>query len=184
MGANEVDLFVRKLLDRYVGAEARMLDVGCGPAPYKEWVAGKYIGLDITDEPYGPGMPSRADLVASAMNLPLLDDSIDVVFSKSAFFLVPDPDAALSEFRRVLRDGGCLLLLDYNRRTQSQMQASEGIARPRWTQWGLKSRVQAAGFKSCELQVPTAKEVGPLERSLRLVHQELLGTWAIVSAVK
>lgn len=184
MAANAVDFFVRSMLSRYVQAQHRLLDIGCGPAPYKEWVCGRYIGLDITDESYGLEMPRRVDVVASAMDIPLADRSVDVIFSKSAFFLIPDPDRALREFHRVLSDGGRLLLLDYNRRTQKMLQASEGIARPCWTQWQLKTKVRQTGFRQSELLVPTQADVGRLERYVRLFHQEVFGTWAIVTAVK
>lgn len=183
MAANEVDAFVRTFLYRYGREQDRVLDVGCGPAPYREWVPGFYIGLDITDEPYGD-MPRRLDVVGSAMDLPLRTESIDLIFSKSAFFLVPDPDKAFEEFRRALKPGGRILLMDYNRRTQRALQASENIPRPCWTQWELKAKLQRAGFRQCELLVPTPRDTGRLEYWLRLVHQELFGTWAIVTAVK
>lgn len=184
MSANDVDEFVRVFLNRYTHERSRVLDVGCGPAPYRQWVAGDYIGLDITDEPYGPDMPRHVDVVGSATDLPVMAESIDLVFSKSAFFLVPDPDRALGECSRVLKKGGRVLLLDYNRRTQRRLQASENIARPCWSQWGLKSKLERAGFLNCELLVPTAREIHGLEYWARLVHQELFGTWAIVTAVK
>jgi ubiquinone/menaquinone biosynthesis C-methylase UbiE len=183
MAPNKVDDFVRSLLDRYVGENDRVLDVGCGPAPYRAWVSGSYVGLDITDAPYGDA-PRLMDVVGSAMGLPLADQCIDLVMSKSAFCLVPDPDAALLEFRRVMKTGGRLLLLDYNRRTQKRLMNMDGSKLPCWTQWGLKARLQSAGFQQCELLIPTSREVSRLEHILRLLHQELLGTWAIVTAVK
>jgi SAM-dependent methyltransferase len=184
MSANEVDDFVRAFLRRYVHEQDCVLDVGCGPAPYRGWVVGSYIGLDITDEPYGPDMPRLVDVVASAASLPLMTESIDLVFSKSAYYLVPNPEAALLEFRRVLKSSGRLLLLDYNRRTQKRMMSADGSTLPCWTQWGLRARLNNAGFRKCELLVPTPRETNPLEYWLRLMHQELFGTWAVVTAVK
>ncbi|MGB9115073.1 class I SAM-dependent methyltransferase [Bradyrhizobium sp.] len=184
MAANDVDVFVRTFLQRYAHEQDRVLDVGCGPAPYREWVAGSYIGLDITDQPYGPDMPRLVDVVGSAARLPLMTQSIDLMFSKSAFYLVPNPDAALMEFWRVLKIGGRVLLLDYNRRTQRNMMSMDGSKLPCWTQWGLKAKLKNAGFRQCEILVPTPRESGHLERWLRLFHQELFGTWAIVTGVK
>lgn len=184
MLANKVDPFVQLLLRRYVQRGHRVVDIGCGPAPYKESIDGEYIGVDVTDEPYRPDMPRRVDVVASASDLPFEDGCIDLVFSKSAFFLVPDPDRALHEFHRVLKDGGRLLLVDYNRRTQRYLQALENVPRPCWTQWQLRSRVRQAGFGQCELLAPVDKNVGRMEKGLRIIHQELFGTWAIVTAVK
>jgi ubiquinone/menaquinone biosynthesis C-methylase UbiE len=184
MAANDVDEFVRAFLNRYGQEQDRVLDVGCGPAPYKEWVRGAYVGLDVTDQPYRAGMPRRVDVVGSATALPLADESIDLIFSKSAFFLIPQPDVALHEFLRALKTGGRVLLLDYNRRTQKLLQSSENISRPCWTQWELKAKLENAGFRQCDLLLPTPRDVGPLEYWLRLFHQEWFGTWAIVTAVK
>ena len=184
MAANDVDGFVRTFLRRYGREQDRVLDVGCGPAPYREWVSGEYIGLDVTDQPYRAGMPRRVDVVGAATALPLRAGSIDLIFSKSAFYLVPDPEAALGEFLRVLRAGGRILLLDYNRRTQARMMAADGSKLPCWTQWDLKAKLKNAGFRKCEILPPTSREASRPERWLRLLHQELFGTWAIVTAVK
>jgi len=184
MTVNPVDDFVRMLLERHAGPHTRVLDVGCGPAPYKKWIKGTYIGLDITDAPYGPGIPRRVDIVGSAMALPLMSSSVDLVFSKSALYQVLDPDGALREFRRVLRDGGRLLLVDYNRGAQRRIQIAERAVRPCWTQWELRSHLKLAEFKQCELIVPTSKRVGAFEGGVRLLYQELFGTWAIVTGVK
>jgi UDP-N-acetylmuramate-alanine ligase len=137
MVVNEVDYFVRTLLRRYGREQDRVLDVGCGPAPYREWVLGEYIGLDVTDRPYKTGLPRRVDVVGSAAALPLAAGSIDLIFSKSAFYLLPNPEAALEEFLRVLKAGGRMLLFDYNRRTQSGMMKVDGSRLPCWTQWVL-----------------------------------------------
>jgi ubiquinone/menaquinone biosynthesis C-methylase UbiE len=184
MAANDVDGFVRTFLHRYGRAQDRVLDVGCGPAPYREWVIGKYIGLDVTDQPYRTGMPRRVDIVGAATALPLVAGSIDLMFSKSAFYLVPNPEAALMEFLRVLKTGGRVLLFDYNRRTQTRMMAVDGSKLPCWTQWELKAKLQNAGFRQCELLVPTSRDAGRLESWLRLAHQEFFGTWSIVTGVK
>jgi ubiquinone/menaquinone biosynthesis C-methylase UbiE len=184
MGANAVDEFVRRFLHHYGREHYRVLDVGCGPAPYREWVRGSYIGLDVTDQPYRPDMPRRVDVVGTAEALSFVDGSIDLIFSKSAFFLIPDPEKALEEFLRTLKKGGRILLLDYNRRTQQRLQASENILRPCWTAWELKAKVQRAGFRQCEILVPTARDTNRVEYWLRLLHQEFFGTWSIVTAVK
>lgn len=175
MPENRGDLFVRRFLRRYAREQDRVLDVGCGPAPYREWVVGSYIGLDITDEPYGV-LPRRVNVVGSATNLPLMVESIDLMFSKSAFYLVPNPDAALLEFWRVLRTGGRVLLLDYNRRTQRNMMRVDGSKLPCWTQWELKEKLQKAGFRQCELLVPTPREVGHLEYWLNSFTRNCLET--------
>jgi SAM-dependent methyltransferase len=181
--ANDVDPFVRSFLDRYSGKHDRVLDVGCGPAPYRDWIVGSYVGLDNTDKSYG-NEPRRVDVVASAEQLPIRSESIDLILSKSAFYLVRNSETALLEFKRVLKTEGRLLLLDYNRRTQKRMMNIDGSNLPCWTQWNLKAKLGDMGFRRCELLVPKARTVGRLEYWLRLLHQEFFGTWAIVTAVK
>lgn len=184
MVANEVDHFVQTFLRGYGREQDRVLDVGCGPAPYRKWVLGEYIGLDVTDRPYMADLPRRVDVVGSATALPLAAESVDLIFSKSAFYLIPNPETALREFLRVLKTGGRVLLLDYNRRTQKRMMEVDGSTLPCWTQWELQTKLKRAGFRQCELLLPTPRDVGRLEYWLRLIHQELLGTWSIVTGVK
>jgi ubiquinone/menaquinone biosynthesis C-methylase UbiE len=180
---NEADDFIRQYLRAVVGPQQSLLDVGCGPAPYRHLIAGRYVGIDKTEAAYGAA-PRRTDVVADGESLPFRSDCFDAVFSKSAFYQIPDPTAALSEFRRVLKPGGRLLLIDYNRRTQRRLQEAEGIARPGWTQWQLRRLVARAGFHDCNLLVAKAGGLSWLERRLRLLLQEFVGTWAIVSAGK
>lgn len=181
---NPVDPFVRYLLERYGGRDDVVLDVGCGPAPYRAVVAGRYIGLDNTAGPYSPGAKRYADIVGSASAIPLASGAVNVIFCKSALYLFHEPVSVLAEFRRVLVDGGRVLILDYNRRTHERFQTLDGRHLPCWTQWQLRNLVAQAGFRHCSLLLPKARDVRGAERWLRLVHQELFGTWAIVTGVK
>src|ERR1700733_12650785 len=147
---NEADEFVRQYLRASVAPHQSLLDVGCGPAPYRPLVAGSCVGIDNTAATYA-GPPRRMGGGANGESLPFRSECFDVVFSKSAFYQIADPATALSEFRRVLKPSGRLLLIDYNRRTQQRLQEAEGIARPCWTQWQLRRLVVHAGFRDCTL---------------------------------
>lgn len=82
-----------------------ILDVGAGEAPYRELFAGHdYRTTDWAQTTHEPTF--AVDHVAPADDLPLADDSVDVVVCTQVLEHVPEPGAALAEFHRVLRPGG------------------------------------------------------------------------------
>jgi len=179
-----VEPFVAALLRRYVHPGETMLDVGCGPAGYRAVAGGRYVGVDISDAIYAPAGRRGLDAAAAADRLPFRDASFDLVMSKSAFFMMPDPRATLGEFRRVLKQGGRVLLVDYNARTQRKLGRAEGKAWPCWSQWQLRDLVAGCGFRDCTILPALAREMGTLEALLRPLLQEYFGTWAVVTGVK
>jgi arsenite methyltransferase len=103
-----------------------VLDLGCGAgtdlliAAQMAGPRGRAIGIDIT-----PSMAERARQSAAEMGLdnvevhegmieqvPLPDESVDVVISNGVIDLVPDKDAVFSEIKRVLKPGGRLQIAD------------------------------------------------------------------------
>ncbi len=112
-------------LDRYVHRTAifaairenrnlfsgRLLDYGCGRMPYKNYIlayAGvtEYIGLDIAAalDYGGPG----PDIVWNGETLPFAESSFDVVLATEVLEHIVNPDRALREVNRVLKDNGLL----------------------------------------------------------------------------
>jgi len=176
--------FVEYYLKKYVKEGDKIMDIGCGRSQYRNSTSGIYTGLDITDEPYTPDSPRNVDIVAEATNIPEPDNSYNLVFSVGAFFLIPEPEQALAEFKRVLKPNGRLILFDYNSRTQKRLQRIEGVPRPCWSQWQLKGLVEKAGFQKTELLIARNFEVNRIIKFLGLLYQEYLGQWAIVTGVK
>ena len=93
-------------LRRVAGSEADVLDVYCGSRPYDDLLppGARVVGLDVVGNHYGV-----ADVVSNEF-LPFPDQSFDVVVCTQAFDFVPDPGAAVSEFRRVLRPAGAVVI--------------------------------------------------------------------------
>lgn len=176
--------FVVFLLRKYAPPGSLMLDIGCGAAPYRRSTDARYVGLDITTEPYKENCPRDVNVVGSAMELCFSDDTFDLVFSVSSFYLLQDPAAALMECHRVLRREGRLILFDYNRRIQKILQKRDGIRKPCWTQWALKHLVRQAGYGAVEILAPWPREMRGTEKFLRLLEEEIRGQWAIVTGVK
>jgi SAM-dependent methyltransferase len=92
-------------------------DIGCGNGIYlaglaRRGHAGPLLGVDLS-----PGMlaatraaaPGASLAVGDAAALPLADGAADLTLAPHMLYHVPDPRAAVAEFRRVTRPGGQLL---------------------------------------------------------------------------
>ena len=83
----------------------RVLDVGCGEKPYEPLFApftSSYVGVDPVENP-------RAELRGSVEELPVEDESFDVVLCNQVLEHCDDPRRAVSELRRVTAPGGRVL---------------------------------------------------------------------------
>ena len=104
-----------------------VLDVGCGTAALLPRLAAwgarfdSYTGLDLAPEMLRMARAKAGDetsaafVAGSAEALPFRAGAFDTAVSASAMHYWDAPDAALAEIRRVLRPGGRLLLLDWQR---------------------------------------------------------------------
>jgi ubiquinone biosynthesis O-methyltransferase len=102
----------------------KILEVGCGTGDFAIHLAGQ--GADVTavdfsthaiglaqDKSKAQSKPVNFQ-VADAQSLPFEDDSFDIVFSCECLEHVPDPQRALTEFHRVLKPSGRLVLTTEN----------------------------------------------------------------------
>jgi ubiquinone/menaquinone biosynthesis C-methylase UbiE len=101
----------------------RVLDVGCGSGfhlPRFARTASTVVGV----EPYEPlaalarqriwdlSLTNASVLDGAAQDLPLADDSVDVVHARWAYFFGPGCEPGLTEVARVLRPGGTAFVID------------------------------------------------------------------------
>lgn len=97
--------------------EKDVLEIACGPgllAKHVAYAANKMIATD-----YSEGMVAEARKgkypanltfeVADAAALPFQDKSFDVVLIANALHVMPNPEKALAEIERVLKDKGILI---------------------------------------------------------------------------
>ncbi|MBE0595406.1 MAG: methyltransferase domain-containing protein [Gemmatimonadales bacterium] len=102
----------------------RVVDVGAGPGFLTTEIAkavgksGSVCGVDISEPLLRVARSQSKDQYGiefrhgDATHLPYPDEAFDVVVSTQVLEYVPDVDAALAEFNRVLRVGGRVALLD------------------------------------------------------------------------
>ncbi len=115
-----------------------VLDAGSGEIRrYKSFFKfEKYITLDINSA-------ARPDIVGSVENIPLNGSSVDSIVSTQVLEHVKNPQKAIEEFYRILKDGGyCLLTVP---------QSSELHEEPndyfRFTKFGLEETFKKVGFQ-------------------------------------
>jgi SAM-dependent methyltransferase len=90
------------------GLEQRtVLDVGAGTG-YLQDLVEDYVGLDIS--PSARRYFHKSYVEASATDMPFRDNEFDGAWSIWVLEHVPNPEQALSEIRRVVKDGGVLFL--------------------------------------------------------------------------
>jgi len=88
-------------------ASGRLLDLGCGNAPYRNWFAPrvkKYVTAD------SPPVGDAVEVACESEHLPFQDASFDTVLCTQVLEHVPRPWLAASEMARVLKPGGMLIL--------------------------------------------------------------------------
>ncbi len=94
-----------------------VLEIATGPGLLAKHVASSTKNMIATD--YSPGMIQQAKKgsypknlsfsVADAHSLPYMDHSFDVIIIANALHVMPEPEKALKEIDRVLKDDGVLI---------------------------------------------------------------------------
>jgi len=108
-----------------------LLEVGCGNGVAAVFLSQKYgcnaVGIDASERMIAlAAKQAEAErlahkvefLVADAVNLPFPDSTFDTIICEAVFSTLVDKDRAAKEFRRVLRSGGKVLILDFVLRSQ------------------------------------------------------------------
>jgi ubiquinone/menaquinone biosynthesis C-methylase UbiE len=159
-------------------ASGRVLEIGVGSGlnlPLYE-AATHVIGLEPsanllamarTVRTFGPSI-ELLEGVAEA--IPLADHSVDTVVSTWTLCSIPDVTRALTEIRRVLAPGGCLLFAEHGRSPEPRVVGWQNRLTPIWKRIGggchlnrpIDELIRGAGFHVEQLQTGYMKGPKPM----------------------
>jgi ubiquinone/menaquinone biosynthesis C-methylase UbiE len=119
--AGFVDIWKTVLSETFTGKK-KILDVGCGTGFLSLILAElghEVVGIDLSE-----GMLSKARkksdnlgldiefMIGDAENLPFEDVSFDAVINRHLLWTLPNPDRAIMEWGRVIKNGGKVVAMD------------------------------------------------------------------------
>jgi ubiquinone/menaquinone biosynthesis C-methylase UbiE len=149
-----------------------VLDLGSGAGPdvlisaRRVGTTGRAIGLDMTDEMLelarrnaaAAGVENVEFLKGYIEEMPLADETVDVVISNCVINLSGDKPAVSREAARVLRAGGRFAVSDViadedmDERTRGDMAAWTGCIAGALTEAEFRGALEAAGFAQIEIR--------------------------------
>jgi SAM-dependent methyltransferase len=109
----ERDQWITRVVAK-VPPNSRVLDVGAGSCPYRnlfnhcEYKTHDFVQLradQLLGKDYG-----QIDYVSDIKNIPVPDESFDVIICTEVFEHIPEPIPVVAEFSRILKPGGQLIL--------------------------------------------------------------------------
>ncbi len=103
---------VRRMVAKYATPNAPILDAGCGTGLNLRHLPEGSVGVDINPRNIAllrQRLPNHTVIEGDVEALPFDDASFGTVLCTEVIEHIPDPSAALAEYRRVLQPGGVLI---------------------------------------------------------------------------
>ncbi len=103
---------VRRMVAKYATPDAPILDAGCGTGLNLRHLPEGSVGVDINPRNIAllrQRLPNHTVIEGDVEALPFDDASFGTVLCTEVIEHIPDPSAALAEYRRVLQPGGVLI---------------------------------------------------------------------------
>ena len=103
---------VRRMVAKYATPNAPILDAGCGTGLNLRHLPEGSVGVDINPRNIAllkQRLPNHTVIEGDVEALPFADASFGTVLCTEVIEHIPDPSAALAEYRRVLQPGGVLI---------------------------------------------------------------------------
>lgn len=152
----------------------KLLDVGCGKMPYKNYIlinseVTDYIGLDIeTALIYKADV--KPDFIWNGITMPFVNESFDCAFGTEVLEHCPEPEVVLKEVYRVLKPGGVFFFTVPFLWNLHEIPHDEY----RYTPFSLERHLKNSGFTDI-----TIKATGGWHASMA----QMLGLWVRRSAM-
>lgn len=152
--------------------DMQVLELACGTGLLSVRIAGSVKSLEATD--FSPEMIAEAKKkahsarlhfsVQDATSLPYANDTFDAVLIANALHIMPEPERALSEIRRVLKPGGRLYAptfvhgqgVGYRLRVKL-MEAVGFKVYSKWSAEELARFIEENGFSTIQMKVMGSK---------------------------
>jgi sterol 24-C-methyltransferase len=176
-----------------LSADSEVLDAGCGVGDVARTMAAKYrlrvTGIDILDFNLAEarersdraGLSDRTTfLKGDYHNLQFPDASFDGSYTMETFVHASDPERVLTEFLRVLRPGGKLVMFEYSRTPEDRLspaasrafrQVCELAAMPTWYRMNhgdLEKLIAKTGFTAVAVEDVTDR-ILPMLRAFSIL---------------
>jgi len=103
---------VRRMVAKYATPNAPILDAGCGTGLNLRHLPEGSVGVDINPRNIAllrQRLPAHTVIEGDVEAMPFDDASFGTVLCTEVIEHIPDPSAALAEYRRVLQPGGVLI---------------------------------------------------------------------------
>lgn len=150
-------------------------------------LVGDVTAVDVEPSPEWEEDVGLRFLVADAERLPFDDESFDAIHSKDSLHHMDDPRAALGEYRRVLRPGGTLVIIEGNRFNpifyvhMTRLLGHEHFARSVFRRL-VSERFPDARFGSFEAHyVPWGERLVPVQHVVEEALERIPGTRSLLS---
>lgn len=135
-----------ELSDKYIKG-GRLLDIGCGTKPFKEFFSTRvdeHIGFDHSGCMHNK---DNIDVFGDVYNMPFGDGEFDAAISNAVLEHLEEPQQAINETYRVLKKDGvamfsCPLIWHLHEKPRDFF---------RFTEYGLKYMFEKAGFETLEI---------------------------------
>jgi SAM-dependent methyltransferase len=135
-----------KLILPSIKTGSKVLDAGAGDLKYKKYFKNfEYTSVDFcqVDKTYG-----EVDIICNLTNIPLKDETFDVILCLQVLEHVPDPRLVAKELHRLLKKGGRLLLTA----PQNWGEHEEPYDFYRFTRYSLLEILKEAGFEGVDIR--------------------------------